>query len=448
METEAIQESLGLGSWDVQFHPLTVGMVVSIVIVLLLLLVSALISGSEVAYFSLSPSDKQKLNNNSRTNRRVLRNLENPEKLLATILVTNNFVNIGIIILTANITNHLVTIRNSPVLEFILQVVFITFFLLLFGEIMPKVYATHFTLPFARFMALPLRVLGTFFGPVNAVLIRSTSLVNKRLQKNRKMVSMSEISQALRLTSDKELSEEKEILEGIVKFGNKSVVEIMKPRVDVVSLDIKNSFKKVLEVINESGFSRIPVYSESFDNIIGILYIKDLLPHTHKNDGFKWQTLVRPPFYVPETKKISSLLEEFQKNKVHLAIVVDEYGGSSGIVTLEDILEEIVGDIVDEFDDEEQFFSKLSENTFLFDAKVLLGDFYKTVGCDDNVFDDVKGDADTLAGLILELKGEIPAAQEKIVCKQFTFIIEEVDNRRIKKVKVEISKQDEKKAKH
>ena len=439
METETIQGALVLGSWGIQFHPLTINLFISLVIVLLLLFVSALISGSEVAYFSLTPTDKQKLKKKGRTNQQVLKNLENPEKLLATILVTNNFVNIGIIILTANITNSLITIENSAVIEFIFQVVFITFFLLLFGEIMPKVYATHFTLAFAKFMAYPLNVLEKIFSPVNSVLIHSTSFVNKRLQKHRKNVSVNEISQALRLTSDQELSDEKEILEGIVKFGNKNVVEIIKPRVDVVSLDIKTGFTKVLEIINESGFSRIPVYTDSFDNINGILYIKDLLPHSHKGDSFKWQTLVRPPFYVPETKKINSLLEEFQKNKVHMAIVVDEYGGTSGIVTLEDILEEIVGDIIDEFDEEESFFSKLADNTFLFDGKTMLGDFYKVMECEESVFDDVKGDADTLAGLILELKGEIPVAKDKIQCKQFVFTIEEVDNRRIKKIKVVVS---------
>jgi gliding motility-associated protein GldE len=305
---------------------------------------------------------------------------------------------------------------------------------------MPKVYAAHFRLQFARFMSFPLLALENIFRPINSLLIFSTSFVNKRLQKHRKNISMDEISQALKLTSEQELSDEKDILEGIVKFGNKNVAEIMKPRVDVVSLDIKTGFTKVLDVINRSGFSRIPVYIESFDNITGILYIKDILPHSHKGDSFKWQTLVRPPFYVPDRKKINSLLEEFQKSKVHLAIVVDEYGGTAGIVTLEDILEEIVGDIVDEFDEEESFFTKISENTFLFDGKILLGDFYKIVDCEDNIFDEVKGDADTLAGLILELRGEIPVKNEKITCKQFNFTIEAVDNRRIKQIKAEVIK--------
>ena len=438
--TEPLFETARIGNLSIQTHPLTLGIAISIVIVLLLLLTSALISGSEVAYFSLSATDKQKLQKKSKTNQRVLKNLESPERLLATILVTNNFVNIGIIILTSFISSNLITIENSKLTEYVLQVVIISFFLLLFGEIFPKVYATHFALGFARFMSLPLQILEKIFRPVNSLLIYSTSFVNKRLQKHQKKVSMDEISQALELTSDHELSDEKEILEGIVKFGNKNVEEIMKPRVDVVSLDIKSGFKKVIEVINESGYSRIPVFIDSFDNISGILYIKDILPHSHKGNTFKWQTLIRAPFYVPETKKISSLLEEFQKTKIHLAIVVDEYGGTAGIVTLEDILEEIVGDITDEFDEEESFVTKITDNKFLVDGKILLGDFYKAVECDDTVFDEVKGDADTLAGLILELKGEIPSLYEKIDCCQFKFTIEAVDNRRIKQIKVEIAR--------
>ncbi|WP_319226567.1 gliding motility-associated protein GldE [Draconibacterium orientale] len=439
METEPLLSLAAIGSWQIQLHPISPGIIVSIIIVLFLLFTSALISGSEVAYFSLSASDKHKLRHKGKNNERVLNNLESPEKLLATILVTNNFVNIGIVILTAFISNNLVSFVNAPTLQFVFQVVLITFFLLLFGEIFPKVYATHFALRFARFMALPLQTLEKIFRPINAILIYSTGFVNRRLQKHVKNISMDEISQALELTSDQELSDEKDILEGIVKFGNKSVEEIMTPRVDVVSIDIKANFEEVLEIINDSGYSRIPVYIDSFDEISGLLYIKDILQHSHKNKTFKWQTLIRPPFYVPDTKKISSLLEEFQKTKVHIAIVVDEYGGTSGIVSLEDILEEIVGDIADEFDDDESFFTQLSENSYLFDAKVLLGDFYRVVNCDDTIFNEVKGDADTLAGLILEIKGEIPSFKEQVKCKTFTFTIEEVDNRRIKQIKVVVN---------
>jgi gliding motility-associated protein GldE len=439
LETDTVLTSAQSGIWSTQFLPVTANIVFSLVVVLLLLIISALVSGSEVAYFSLNATDRQKLKKKSKINNQVLKNLESPEKLLATILVTNNFVNIGIIILTANITNNLITIINAPVINFILQVVLISFLLLLFGEILPKLYATHFSLGVARFMAIPLQLLEKICRPLNSLLIVSTSFVNHRLQKHRKNVSIDEISQALKLTSEQELSEEKEMLEGIVKFGNKNVAEIMNPRVDVVSLDIKTSFSTVLNLIVDSGFSRIPVYVGSFDNIKGILYIKDILPHSHKNDSFNWQTLIRPPFYVPETKKINSLLKEFQKNKVHLAVVIDEYGGTSGIVTLEDVLEEIVGEIVDEFDEEENFFTQISENVFLFDGKTLLGDFFKISKCDDNVFNSIKGEAETLAGLILEIKGEIPELHEKIEYKQFIFTIEAVDKRRIKQIKIEIN---------
>ena len=438
METEPPLASSLFEGWNIEFHPLTPGIFIALIIVLLLLLSSAMISGSEVAYFSLSAAEKEKLKKKSKTNQRVSDLLGNPERLLATILVTNNFVNVGIIILTAYISNNLVTFVNAQVLEFIFQVVLITFFLLLFGEIFPKVYATHFALRFAKTMALPLQTLEKLFRPINSILIFSTGFVNRRMQKYHKNLSMDDISQALELTSDHELSEEKDILEGIVKFGNKNVSEIMRSRVDVVAIDIKTEFDEVIRVINESGYSRIPVYIDSFDNVSGILYIKDILAHSHKTKAFKWQTLIRPPFYVPDTKKISSLLEEFQKSKIHLAIVVDEYGGTSGIVTLEDILEEIVGDITDEFDEEEKFFTQLNDKTYVFDAKVLLGDFYRITECNDQVFDDVKGDADTLAGLILELRGEIPKINEEIKCKQFTFTIKEVDNRRIKQIKVVI----------
>jgi gliding motility-associated protein GldE len=276
------------------------------------------------------------------------------------------------------------------------------------------------------------------FKPVNSILIFSTSFINNRIHAYNSHISVDELSQALELTSKTELKEDTDILKGIVKFGNKSVVEIMRSRVDVVSIDINSGFSKVMTLITETGFSRIPVFSETFDNIKGILYIKDLLPHVHKGASFRWQSIIRPPFYVPETKKIDDLLEEFQKNKVHMAIVVDEYGGTSGIVTLEDVLEEIVGEITDEFDEEEKFYTKISENKYIFDGKTLLNDFYKVIGIEESVFDDVKGEADTLAGLILELKGEIPAKNDTINCKNYVFSIEAVDNRRIKQIKVEI----------
>lgn len=423
-------------SWGFHFYPITGNVVVGLIVLVLLLVFSALISGSEVAYFSLSPRDKQKLSKTGR-DQKVLHNLLNPEKLLATILVSNNFVNVAIVILGAFVTSSIFDFSNSEIMEFLVQVIIITFFLLIFGEILPKVYATHYPLAFARFLAYPLSTLEKIFRPLNSILIHSTAFVNKRLRSKQKEISMDEISQALVLTSDNEISDEKEILEGIVKFGNKSVAEIMRPRVDVVSLDIRAGFNEVLEVIDQTGYSRIPVYTESFDNVKGILFIKDLLTHTEKGNTFNWQSLLRPPFYVPETRKIKALLEDFQKNKVHMAVVVDEYGGSSGIVTLEDVLEEIVGDIADEFDEDEHFYSRIGENKFLFDGKTSLIDFCKVTESEEDVFDDVKGDADTLAGLILELKGEFPAQHEKLVCKNFQFIIESITKRRIKQIRVE-----------
>ena len=425
--------------WNIQFHPFTSGMAISILVIVFLLLLSALISGSEVAYFSLSPDEKHKIfNTSAKKNTYIKKNLESPEQLLATILVANNFVNVGIVILSSFTVDSLIDFTNEPILGFVVQVIVISFIILLVGEIIPKVYSTHHALKFARFIAVPMYYTIKLFKPVNSILIFSTSFINNRIHAYNSHISVDELSQALELTSKTELKEDTDILKGIVKFGNKSVVEIMRSRVDVVSIDINSGFSKVMTLITETGFSRIPVFSETFDNIKGILYIKDLLPHVHKGASFRWQSIIRPPFYVPETKKIDDLLEEFQKNKVHMAIVVDEYGGTSGIVTLEDVLEEIVGEITDEFDEDEKFYTKISENKYLFDGKTLLNDFYKVIGIEEGVFDDVKGEADTLAGLILELKGEIPAKNDTITCKNYVFSIEAVDNRRIKQIKVEI----------
>ena len=440
METETLP-TLAAIFWNVQFHPFTAGVAISLLVIMILLAFSALISGSEVAYFSLSPSERHKIaGKTTKSNSYILRNLESPEQLLATILVANNFINVGVVILSSFTVESIIDFSNEPILGFVVQVLIISFIILLFGEIIPKVYSTHHALKFARFIAVPMHYLMKILRPFNSVLINSTSFLNSRIQAFNKHISVDELSQALELTSQTDLNDENDILKGIVKFGNKNVVEIMRSRVDVVSADIEYSFSKILELINETGFSRIPVYSETFDNLKGILYIKDLLPHVLKGETFRWQSIIRPAFYIPETKKIDDLLEEFQKNKVHMAVVVDEYGGTSGIVTLEDVLEEIVGEITDEFDDEEKLFTKISENKYLFDGKIMLNDFYKVTESDDSVFDDVKGEADTLAGLILELKGEIPVKNDTITYKNFVFSIEAVDNRRIKQIKAEITK--------
>jgi putative hemolysin len=425
--------------WNIQFHPFTVGIGISLIVIFFLIFFSGLLSASEVAYFSISPFEKNKFEGRSaKKNFYIRKNLESPEQLLATILVANNFIKVGIVLISSFTFNNLIDYSEVPFWGFIIQIVVISFIILLFGEIMPKVYSNNHAVKFARVIAFPLYYLIKVLKPFNSILIYSTSFVNNRIRAYNKHISIDELSQALELTSQNELKEDKEILKGIVKFGNKSVAEIMRSRVDVVSAEFNDNYTKIMNMITDTGFSRIPVYSESFDHIKGILYIKDLLPHVHKGPTFRWQSIIRPPFYVPETKKIDDLLEEFQKNKVHMAVVVDEYGGTSGIVTLEDVLEEIVGEITDEFDEEEKFFNKISENIYLFDGKTMLNDFYKVTGAEDSVFDDVKGEADTLAGLILELKGEIPLKNDTITCKNFVFSIEAADNRRIKQIKVEI----------
>ncbi|GAB7088441.1 gliding motility-associated protein GldE [Marinifilum fragile] len=393
-----------------------------------------MISGSEVALFSLSPqqiSDIEAEENHK--NRKLLKLLRMPEELLATILIGNNFVNVGIVILSSFITNSIVDFSNAPTIGFLVQVVIITFLLLLFGEIIPKVYATQTVVRFSKFMAFPLFYMEKIFRPMSVILIKSTSIVNKRISKKQN-ISMGDLSQALELTAD-EISEEMEILEGIVNFGNINVVEIMKSRVDVVAIDVRTGFGKLKSILIDSGYSRIPVYDGTFDNVRGILYVKDLLPHHHKPNTFRWQSIIRPPFYVPETKKINDLLEEFQTQKNHMAIVVDEYGGTSGIITMEDILEEIIGDITDESDEEKETYTLEKDGTYLFEGKTLLNDFFKITDVDSDIFEDIKGDADTLAGLLLEMKGEIPQKKEEFSHQNFKFIVEAVDNRRIKKIR-------------
>ncbi len=419
---------------DIIFKPIETGTIIGLAVMVLLLFCSALISGSEVAFFSLSPQDMNDISTEeSKQNNRLKKLLRTPEELLATILIGNNFVNVGIVILSAYLTNSLIDFSNAPTLGFIFQVVVITFLLLLFGEIIPKVYATQTALKFSKFMASPLFYLEKLFRPLSVILIKSTSIVNKAVSKKQN-ISMGDLSQALELTAD-EITEEMEILEGIVNFGNINVVEIMKSRVDVIAVDVKEGFGKLKSVIIESGYSRIPVYDGSFDNIRGVLYVKDLLPHHHKPNTFRWQSLVRPPYYVPETKKINDLLEEFQTKKIHMAIVVDEYGGTSGIVTMEDILEEIVGDITDELDEAKATHTIEEDGSYLFEGKTLLNDFFKITDIDSDSFNDIKGDAETLAGLLLEIKGEMPQKKEEFQHKNYLFTVEAVDNRRIKKIR-------------
>ena len=424
---------------QITFNHFTFGLLAGILAIILLLFFSAMISGSEVAFFSLSPGDIEKMQKKkTKINKLILKLLDIPERLLATILIANNFINVAIVILTAYVSNSLIDFSQAKILGIIFNVVFITFLLLLFGEILPKIYATLLPRKFAAFMAYPLLYLNGLFRPISSLLMYSTSFVNKRVGHRGHNISINDLSHALELTSSG-MSEDKNILKRIVKFGNIDVKEIMKSRVDVTVVDNKSSFSQLINIILESGYSRIPVFEDTFDNVRGVLYIKDLLPHLHKNDTFKWQELIRPPYFVPENKKINDLLTEFQTKKIHLALVIDEYGGTSGIVTLEDILEEIVGEITDESDDDEIIYSKQDNNNYIFEGKILLNDFFKITNIKDDVFDEVKGEADTLAGLILELRGEIPEKNSTVSYKNFNFRIESADKRRIKQIKVTIN---------
>lgn len=414
------------------------GVWISVAVTVFLLIVSALVSGSEVAYFSLSPMDHQKLKDSkSRSSKLVESHLQFPERLLATILIANNFVNVAIVVISTFITDALFDFGENELLGHVIQIGVVAFLILFFSEILPKIYANKASIAFARFTSPMLQVFSKIFWPISSILISSTSIVHKRIIKNKKNLSIDELSDALELTEN-QLVEEKSMLKGIVKFGNIEVSEIMRSRVDVVAVDINENYSKLIEVANESGYSRIPVYDDTFDEVRGILYIKDLLPHLNKPDTFHWQTLIRPSYFVPESKKINDLLKEFQSKRIHMAIVVDEYGGTSGIITLEDILEEIVGEITDESDEDKLTYQKIDNENYIFEGKTLLNDFYKLLGVDDHIFEDVKGDADTLAGLILELRGEIPQKGDKISYKQFKLEIKEVDKRRIKLIHVNV----------
>lgn len=424
---------------EIQFLTPTIGAVVAGVLAALLLLASGFASGSEIAFFSLSPSDLNEIDADRHASDGKIRQLLNDsERLLATILITNNLVNVTIIMLCNYSIAHLVDFGGAYWLEFTVITVLLTFVLLLFGEIMPKVYCGQHSLSMCRAFASPILTLSRLFYPLASVLIRSGMLAEKIVQKENHVLSVDDLEQALELTDKSELKEEQNMLEGIVRFGDETAKEVMTSRQDVVDLDFRSSFPEVLQCIVENNYSRIPVYQDSVDNIRGILYIKDLLPHLGKPSSFRWQSLIRPPYFVPETKKIDDLLRDFQENKVHIAIVVDEFGGTSGIVTLEDILEEIVGEINDEYDEEERNYVRINANTYVFEGKTLLSDFYRILNVDDDLFEEVEGDADTLAGLMLELKGDFPNKHEQIEYRNFKFEIVELDGHRISKIKVTV----------
>ncbi len=407
-----------------------------LIIIMFLLIFSALVSGSEISYFSLNMSDLEELKKENLKSKLIYDHLRKPNLLLATILIANNFINVAIVILSTYLTSISFQFPDGSILEFIFQVVIITSLLVLFGEITPKVYANQNAVKFSLMMAKPLMLLRKIFYPVSYFLVSSTSIIENKLKKKESNVNIDDISKALDLTDQEYEGKEEMILRSIVEFGNTDVKEIMKSRVDVVAVDKNTKFSELLKIITSSGYSRIPIYDEQFDNVLGILYIKDLIPYLSKDDSFKWIDLCRVPFFVPENKMINDLLKEFQAKKNHIAIVVDEYGGASGIVTLEDVLEEIVGEINDEFDDDENIYSKLDEINFIFEGKILLIDFLKIVGCDVDLLDNIKGESDSLAGLILEHEGKIPKIGDVIKIKHFTFQIEAVDLRRIKRIKV------------
>ena len=370
------------------------------------------------------------------TDAQVKKLRDDSERTLATILITNNFVNVTIIMLCNYIFAHIVDFGKAVWLQFLCITVLLTFLLLLFGEIMPKIFARQNPLAFCRRMVGPLMALRSFFWPLGSILLRSGILAEKVVPQDNHVLSVDDLEQALELTDKNEIKEEQSMLQGIIRFGDETVKEVMTSRQDVVDIDIKSSYADVLKCIVENNYSRIPVYQNNSDNIRGVLYIKDLLPHLSKPSAFRWQTLIRPPYFVPETKKIDDLLREFQDNKVHIAIVVDEFGGTSGIVTLEDILEEIVGEINDEYDEEEKTYTRLNRNTYVFDGKTLLSDFCRILNVNDDEFCEVEGDADTVAGLLLEIKGDFPEVHEKLSYKNYLFEILEIEERRIAKVKI------------
>lgn len=422
---------------EVQLMTPDYGAVIALVLAFALLFVSGFASGSEIAFFSLTPNDENELEEEkSASDGKIIALRNDSERTLATILITNNLVNVTIIMLLNYFFARVVDFGNAVWLQFLCITVLLTFLLLLFGEIIPKIYTRQQPLRFCRRVVSGIMFCRKLFYPFATILIKSGVLAGKVVQKDNHVLSVDDLEQALELTDKNDIKEEQHMLEGIVRFGDETAKEIMTSRQDVVDLDFRSSFSEVLKCIVDNNYSRIPVYRDNSDNIRGILYIKDLLPHLGKPATFRWQSLIRPPYFVPETKKIDDLLREFQSNRVHIAIVVDEFGGTSGIVTLEDVLEEIVGEINDEYDEDEHNYVRINSNTFVFEGKTLLSDFYRILKIDDDFFVDVEGDADTVAGLLLEIKGDFPQLHERIDYRHFTFEILELEERRISKVKV------------
>ena len=436
MDISTITDAFG----DVVLQQPTTGVIIATILAAVLLLMSAFASGSEIAFFSLSPSDVAELEDGKFDADKKIQNLrDDSERTLATILIANNFVNVTIIMLLNYVIAGVISFgERALLLQFLFTTVILTFLLLLFGEIMPKVYARQDPLKFCRRCVGGIMFARKLFWPIENILLKSGMMAEKIIQKENHVLSVDDLEQALELTDKNDIKDEQNMLKGIIRFGDETAKEVMTSRQNIIDLDIRSNYADVLKCIEDNNYSHIPVYQDNTDNIRGILYIKDLLPHLTKSSNFRWQSLIRPPYFVPETKKIDDLLREFQENKVHIAIVVDEFGGTSGIVTLEDILEEIVGEINDEYDEEEKFYSKLNYNTFIFEGKTLLTDLCRILNVDDEEFEEVEGDADTLAGLLLEIKGDFPSIHEKIDYKNYTFEVMNVEERRISKIKVTV----------
>lgn len=434
-------------------NPFSLSIVAAIIVMFVLLLIIALVSAAESAFFSLTPNDLDELKtSDSKTDQKILKLIEAPKRLLGTLLISVNFISIAIVIINASFifvkegetTKGLFEFPGSPILGFVIQVIAVTFLILLIGEVTPKIYATQNPLKASRTLIYFVLFLQRLFYPISSFLIMITSLLDKLIKPKSHNISVDELSHALDLTSDEDIPEEDhKILKGIVKFGNTDVKQIMQSRTHVTAFEDTVGFTKLLADITAYGFSRVPIYKETLDNIVGVLYTKDLLQYTNESDSFKWQSIVRAPFFVPENKKIDDLLREFQYKKIHLAVVVDEYGGTSGIVTLEDVIEEIVGEINDEFDDDDLVYSKLDNNNFVFEGKAALNDVARILEIDRSDFEDAKGEADSLAGLIIEIEGRIPTKNEKIAFKNLIFTIESADNRKIKRVKITIERANE-----
>ena len=425
-------------------------MLAGILTIAILLVFSALVSGSEVALFSLNKSDLKDVNIRDSKSIKIISNLlSTPKKLLATILIANNFINIGIVLLFASLSENLLKDIDVKIdmgfikinLIFFIEVIFVTFLILFIGEILPKVYANRNNLKFSKLMAHPLKIMDVIFSPISIPMQNITLWIHNQTGKQKSNLNVNYLSQALELTSEEDTTkEEQKILKGIVSFGNTDTKQVMCPRIDIFALEVSEDFKSIIPEIIKHGYSRIPVYKSSIDSVLGILYAKDLLPHIHKKK-FNWSSLIRNPFFVPENKKLDDLMVEFQDKKIHLAIVVDEYGGTSGVISLEDVIEEIVGDISDEFDYNEIVYSKIDDKNYVFEGKTTLKDFYRIIKLEDeSIFEEKKGEAETLAGFVLEISKSFPKINNKYQFRGFTFIIENINNKRIKQIKVCIRK--------